>query len=110
MGDVKQMVDRKIKEKKVMVFSKSYCPYCTKAKKALKVYVDDGTLKEEDYDVMEIENNKDCDAIQRHLKTLTGATSVPRVFINGKCIGGGDETAAAHSNGALKKMLLQVKQ
>ena len=27
---------------------------------------------------------------------LTGASSVPRVFIGGRCIGGGDETAAAH--------------
>ena len=32
------------------------------------------------------------------MKQLTGARSVPRVFIDGKCIGGGDETMAAHRN------------
>ncbi len=30
---------------------------------------------------------------------------VPRVFIDKKFIGGGDETAAAHSNGKLKQLL-----
>ena len=30
------------------------------------------------------------------MKQLTGASSVPRVFIGGSCIGGGDETSAAH--------------
>jgi hypothetical protein len=33
-------------------------------------------LSEEDYEVMEIENNPDCDAIQNYLKKLTGARSV----------------------------------
>jgi len=30
---------------------------------------------------------------------------VPRVFIDGKCIGGGDETMAAHRNKTLGPML-----
>jgi len=29
--------------------------------------------------------------IQDHLLTLTGARSVPRVFVGRKCIGGGDD-------------------
>lgn len=43
-------VDGKIKElvsaNKVMVFSKSYCPYCTKAKKALDKFTQDYTVLE----------------------------------------------------------------
>jgi len=39
--------------------------------------------------------------IQDVLKRMTGARSVPRVFINGKCIGGGDETAALQKKGKL---------
>ena len=54
---------------------------------------------------MEIENNPDCDAIQNYLKKLTGARSAPRVFINGKCIGGGDETMALESSGKLSTLL-----
>ena len=30
---VRQSVDQLVKSNKVMIFSKSYCPYCTMAKK-----------------------------------------------------------------------------
>lgn len=39
------------------------------------------------------------------MKQLTGGRSVPRVFIGGACIGGGDETEAAHRSGKLQGML-----
>ena len=42
------------------------------------------------------------------MRQLTGAKSVPRVFIDGKCIGGGDETVAAHESGELKELLLKA--
>lgn len=32
---VRQVIDGAIKANKVMVFSKSYCPYCTRAKQAI---------------------------------------------------------------------------
>ncbi len=65
-------VDTKIAGKKVVVFSKTYCPFCTKAKKALANY----NLSEDDYEVIEIENNPDCQAIQDYLNKLTGGRSV----------------------------------
>lgn len=43
--------------------------------------------------------------IQDELLAMTGSRSVPRVFIDGKCIGGGDETAALLTSGELKSML-----
>ncbi|XP_052792624.1 uncharacterized protein LOC128226685 [Mya arenaria] len=101
MAAVSEKIQAKINGKKVMVFSKSYCPYCTKAKKALGKY----NLSPDDYEVWEIENEPDCEAIQKELGKITGGSSVPRVFINGKFIGGGDETAAADRNGKLKTML-----
>ena len=75
MSNVKVLVDTKIAGKKVMIFSKSYCPYCTKAKQVFKRHLGKD-LSEEDYEVMEIENNPDCDAIQNYLQKLTGARSV----------------------------------
>jgi glutaredoxin 3 len=42
------------------------------------------------------------------MKQLTGASSVPRVFIGGQCIGGGDETSAAHKSGKLEGMLQEA--
>ncbi|XP_046346534.1 glutaredoxin-1-like [Haliotis rufescens] len=106
MSDVKLLVDNKIEEKKVMVFSKSTCPYCTKAKAVLKKYIGDGEiLSAEEYEVMEIERDSRCSAIQDYLLKITGGRSVPRVFINGKFLGGGDETVAADKSGELKSLL-----
>ena len=80
MAAVKGMVDGKIAGKKVMVFSKSYCPFCTKAKKVFDKYIKNGELSTDDYEVLEIENNSDCDAIQDYLKSITGARSVNIYF------------------------------
>lgn len=39
---------------------------------------------------------------------LTGARSVPRVFVGGQFIGGGDDTARKASDGTLKKLLIEA--
>lgn len=98
---VKEIVDRAIAENAVMVFSKSYCPFCTKAKRAL-----DSVMPKEKYTVMELDKRSDCAAIQDYLLDITGGRSVPRVFVAGKFIGGGDETDALARSGQLKQMLL----
>jgi len=97
-------IKQKIGEKPVFIISKEYCPFCVKAKDALKNY----NIKAECIEIMEIENNPDMDEIQDFMKQLTGGRSVPRVFIGGKFIGGGDETMTAHKNGNLGKMLKEA--
>jgi len=94
-------IKKKIAEKPVFIISKEYCPFCVKAKDALKNY----KIKPECIEIMEIENDPHMDEIQDFMKQLTGGRSVPRVFIGGKFIGGGDETMAAHKAGKLEKML-----
>lgn len=101
----KELIEGKVKAKKVMMFSKSYCPYCTMAKKALEHYIGK-ELKEEDYEVLEMENRDDCGELQAELKKITGASSVPRVFINGKFVGGGSEVQALEKSGELKQLLV----
>ncbi len=96
---VRDRVQQFVTENLVSVISKSYCPYCSKAKATL------GNYKLKGYKVWEIENESDMDAIQDALKDMTGARSVPRVFIGGKFLGGGDDTAAAHTSGKLKELL-----
>ncbi|GAX74669.1 hypothetical protein CEUSTIGMA_g2117.t1 [Chlamydomonas eustigma] len=96
-------VEDNIKNNKVVVFSKSHCPYCSKAKAALG-----GIIPKEKFAVFEIENNPECSAIQDVLMGMTGARSVPRVFIDGKFIGGGDDTARMAQNGELKKLLTEA--
>lgn len=104
-SSVQTLIDTKIKGKKVMVFSKSYCPYCSKAKTVFQDLVSKGQLSTEDYEVMEIEDDPNCNAIQKYLGTLTGASSVPRVFINGSCVGGGDDVVSKYKSGQLIKLL-----
>ncbi|KAK9845526.1 hypothetical protein WJX81_008659 [Elliptochloris bilobata] len=95
----KQHVEEKVKANKVAVFSKSYCPYCKKAKQALD------TLIKGQYYIEELDEVPDGDSIQDALLELTGGRSVPRVFIGGKFFGGGDDTVAALKNGKLAKLI-----
>jgi glutaredoxin-related protein len=46
--------------------------------------------------------------VQDALLKLTGGRSVPRVFVDGKFIGGGDDTAAMARDGRLKTMLVSA--
>lgn len=104
MGSGKEFADAKIASKKVVVISKSYCPFCKKAKQVLGKY----KISDENIEYIEIENRPDMDEIQDHMRSLTGARSVPRVFIGGKCVGGGDEVASLDAKGKLKPMLEEV--
>ena len=79
-------------------------PYCTKAKDVLAKYPLDNNKVE----IIEIEKRPDCSEIQSYLRDLTGASSVPRVFIGGQCIGGGDDAARADVNGRLLPLLRQA--
>ena len=65
----KAFVDEKIASDKVVVFSKSYCPFCTKAKTALN----STGVK---YTLLEIEDLPDMDDIQDYLRSLSGIRSV----------------------------------
>lgn len=73
------LVTKAIQDNVVMVFSKSYCPHCVRAKRIL-----DAELGPSKYVVMELESRSDCSAIQDYLRQLTGGRTVPRVFLQGK--------------------------
>lgn len=57
---------------------------------------------------LQLDGRADMDEMQDALRELTGARSVPRVFVGGKFLGGGDDTAAAAANGTLKKLLQEA--
>ncbi len=70
MAAVKKFVDEKISSSKVMVFSADYCPYCTKAKNALKQYPINSI------DIIELDNRDDFEDIMTYLEKLTGGKTV----------------------------------
>jgi len=94
-------IDALIKQFPVFVVSKTYCPFCTMAKDVLKRY----NIPQDKMKILEIENDPDCGEIQDHMLKITGGRTVPRVFIQGECIGGGSEASAADSSGDLEKKL-----
>ena len=65
-------MDAKIAGKRVVMFSKTHCPFCTKAKSALAKH----NLSDDEYEVLEIENHPDCQEIQDYLLSITGGRSV----------------------------------
>lgn len=100
----KEFVLELINSTPVVVFSKSFCPYSRKAKQALSTY----RLPEPFYKIVELDTMEECIKIQDFLAELTGARSVPRVFVGGKFVGGGDDTVAAHKDGRLHQLLMEA--
>lgn len=63
----------------VSIITKEGCPYCARAKQA---------LKERNIEFEELLLNKDVS--NRSLRAMSGATTVPQVFIDGEYIGGSE--------------------
>jgi len=89
---------KQIADNKVMVFSKTYCPYCSKAKEAL-------TNLGVKFTAYELDEQSDGAAIQAALLEITGQRTVPNIFVKGQHIGGCDNTLAAIESGKLQAML-----
>ncbi|CAO1360350.1 unnamed protein product [Diamesa hyperborea] len=92
-----EFVKKSISESRVVIFTKT-CPYCTMAKETFqKLNVE--------YLTIEIQDRPDCNEIQDALEEITGARSVPRVFVDGKFIGGGTDVKKMYEDGSLATLL-----
>ncbi|KAL6977809.1 Glutaredoxin-C4 [Sarracenia purpurea var. burkii] len=91
-------VKKTISSHSIVIFSKSYCQYCRRAKAVFK------DLNQEPH-VVELDQRDDGWSIQDALSEIVGRRTVPQVFINGKHIGGSDDTVEAYESGELAKLL-----
>ena len=82
----------------VMIFSKTYCPYCTRAKEAIQKL---GVKAE----ILELDVVADGDQVQAALAELTKQRTVPNIFVKGKHLGGCDNTLAAIASGEFQQMV-----
>jgi len=98
MEEAKKGVQDLIKQNKIVIFSKVTCPYCVNAKRCFD------KLKVQ-YTAIELNSHPQGALVQDILCEMTGARTVPRVFVNGSCIGGGTETENLYRSGDLQKML-----
>eukprot|EP00088_Acartia_fossae_P017999 TRINITY_DN20325_c0_g1_i1.p1 TRINITY_DN20325_c0_g1~~TRINITY_DN20325_c0_g1_i1.p1 ORF type:complete len:147 (-),score=25.52 TRINITY_DN20325_c0_g1_i1:30-470(-) len=90
-----------VTENKVMIFSATYCSYCTVAKRTLD---DIGTK----YGSLEVNQAEDGDMMMNVVSAVTGNRMVPAIFICGKLVpGGGSGLKHLATTGQLKDILLQ---
>jgi len=88
----------------VFVISKQTCPFCTRVKTLLSEL--GATFEPVELDGLSSDAKL---LLQDHLRATTGAGSVPRVFISGKCLGGFDETHRKLVAGDLVPALVAVR-
>uniref|UniRef100_A0A673IKE2 Glutaredoxin-1 n=1 Tax=Sinocyclocheilus rhinocerous TaxID=307959 RepID=A0A673IKE2_9TELE len=99
-----ELVKAQIKGDKVVVFLKPTCPYCILAKDVLSKY----KFKSGHLELIDITGRSDMGSIQDYLQQITGARTVPRVFIGEQCIGGGSDVDGLDRSGKLEGMLQAI--
>ncbi|CAL8254165.1 thioredoxin reductase 3 [Gadus morhua] len=95
---LKTRIQELIESNQVVVFSKSYCPFCVKVKDLFK----DLDVK---CNVVELDLVDEGTNYQELLVEMTGQKTVPNVFINKTHVGGWDKTKQAHTDGLLQQLL-----
>jgi glutaredoxin 3 len=85
---------------KVVIWSKSFCPYCTKTKQTFAAMT--GVT---DVTIHELDQRSDGNEIQSELLKITGQRTVPNVFVMNQHIGGNDDTQRAKNSGKLSELL-----
>ncbi|CAE7448116.1 MSRB5 [Symbiodinium natans] len=95
-----QKVQELVQEHSVIMFSKTTCPFCSRAKEVLK-----GSGSK--FVVVELDElpPQEAAAMQDVFADMTGARTVPRIFVRGECLGGCDDLLAIEQQGGLQKVL-----
>ncbi|KAH9082268.1 thioredoxin-like protein [Lactarius deliciosus] len=113
----KDFVNQTIAQNRVVIFSKSYCPYCKRAKDLFTTAFPGVEVK-----VLELDIRDDGPEIQGYLQQLTDQRTVPNIFISEytvyplfsyqyptsldqKHIGGNDKLQALHKTDEVRALL-----
>ncbi len=79
----------------IEIYTKSWCPYCARAK---------AHLDAEGHSYVEIDVTTDA-VREREMVERAGRTSVPQIFVNQTHVGGADDLLLAHKNGDFDALL-----
>lgn len=96
-----EMIDKLIADNKVTIFSKTTCPFCDRVKELFASL----SIPYHSLELDTLDNGPD---IQDKLAEKTGQRTVPNVFVNGKHIGGNDDTQKLHAEGKLVPLVKAV--
>ncbi|KAG2377970.1 hypothetical protein C9374_008592 [Naegleria lovaniensis] len=91
---IKTAIHNLVSQNKVVIFSKTYCPYCSNAK---RLFSELGV----EYKVLELDTMKDGSEYQNTLKEMTNMGTVPSIWVNNEFIGGFSDTQSLHKQGKL---------
>ncbi|KAL0145601.1 dolichyl-P-Man:Man(7)GlcNAc(2)-PP-dolichyl-alpha-1,6-mannosyltransferase-like protein [Mucor lusitanicus] len=90
----KTWMEAMLRKYPVVLYSKSYCPYCMAAKQLISKYC-------KHIEVIEVDHQRNGYEIQDALIELTGQRTFPNLFKNGKSLGGYDRLSALDREGKL---------
>lgn len=82
----------------VLIYLTDWCPYCHRAKALL-------TKKNVSFTEVDVDDRPD---LRSWLRSASGQTTVPQVFINGQSVGGSSELDALDRRGKLDGLLAQA--
>ena len=101
-SDESEMLTDAIRAHRVVIVSKSYCPYCRAVKKLMAEQ-----YPEVHPHVIEIDldTRVDMTKFQNAMAETYGQRTVPQVFIGAERVGGSDDTFKAHVDGTLSRLL-----
>ncbi|XP_042303987.1 glutaredoxin-1 [Sceloporus undulatus] len=99
-----QFVNSKLAPDKVVIFGKSSCPFCHRALDLLEEL----NLKSGHLEYIDLSKRSDMADIQDYLLEITGARTVPRIFIGYTCIGGFTDLDALKRSGELESLLKKI--
>lgn len=80
----------------VTIYTRAYCPFCTRAV---------SLLKKKGVDFNEIDAGMDPDKKQEMIQRSNGGRTFPQIFVGEEHIGGCDEMMALERSGKLDKKL-----
>ncbi|RMF16559.1 MAG: glutaredoxin 3 [Alphaproteobacteria bacterium] len=80
----------------VEIYTRSWCPYCLRAKTL---------LKSKGVDYREIDIDRAPERRAEMIERSGGRTTVPQIFIDGRPIGGSDDLVALDRGGKLDALL-----
>merc|ERR1719353_407403 len=97
-SDLKEAIQETTTSNNVVIYSKSWCPYCTQC----KALFDDMA---QPYTAIELDQREDGESLQAALLAMTQQRTVPNVFVAGQHVGGNDDTQQLARSGKLAELL-----
>lgn len=99
-----EFVDQAVSDNPVLIFSKTFCPYSTKAKRAVTEAGSKVVGFVEPF-VVEINQRLDGRELQEALYKKTGRRTIPLVFVGGLFVGGAEDVLRLHESSVLSQMI-----